>query len=154
MHIQFSSGLGKRTQKAKTIAIQHRIENLTERYNDGRINIMEYLVRLSLDDELIQQHIEIYSTKQKLNLAKNTLLLWTNNSNINSCTQSDVVTLDDCTLSSITTTTNTISTANTTTTTNTIPTANTTTITSSNHPCTAQEKLCNDLAGVNERVTT
>ncbi|CAF1403975.1 unnamed protein product, partial [Rotaria magnacalcarata] len=110
--------------------------------------------KIKKDDELIQQHIEIYSTKQKLNLAKNTLLLWTNNSNINSCTQSDVVTLDDCTLSSIATTTNTISTANTTTTTNTIPTANTTTITSSNHPCTAQEKLCNDLAGVNERVTT
>ncbi|CAF1323957.1 unnamed protein product [Rotaria sp. Silwood1] len=48
MHIQFCSGLGTRTQKAKTIAIQHRIENLTERYNDGLINVMEYLDGLSL----------------------------------------------------------------------------------------------------------
>ncbi|CAF1277492.1 unnamed protein product [Rotaria sp. Silwood1] len=47
-HIQFSSGLGTRTQKFKTIAIQHRIENLTERYNDGLINVMEYLDGLSL----------------------------------------------------------------------------------------------------------
>ncbi|CAF4958074.1 unnamed protein product, partial [Rotaria sp. Silwood1] len=39
---------GTRTQKPKTIAIQHRIENLTERYNDGLRNIMEYLVGLSL----------------------------------------------------------------------------------------------------------
>ncbi|CAF4986075.1 unnamed protein product, partial [Rotaria sp. Silwood1] len=38
MHIQFSSDLGTRTQKAKAIAIQHRIEHHTERYNHGFIN--------------------------------------------------------------------------------------------------------------------
>ncbi|CAF5063259.1 unnamed protein product, partial [Rotaria sp. Silwood1] len=43
MHIQFSSDLGTRTQKAKAIAIQHRIENHTERYNHSLINVMEYL---------------------------------------------------------------------------------------------------------------
>ncbi|CAF4000286.1 unnamed protein product [Rotaria sordida] len=48
MYIQFSSGLSTRTQKVKTIAIQHRIENLTERYNDGLIHVMEYLDGLSL----------------------------------------------------------------------------------------------------------
>ncbi|CAF3960486.1 unnamed protein product, partial [Rotaria sp. Silwood1] len=48
MHIQFSSDLGTRTQKAKAIAIQHRIENHTERYNHSLINVMEYLDGLSL----------------------------------------------------------------------------------------------------------
>ncbi|CAF1345587.1 unnamed protein product, partial [Rotaria sordida] len=95
-------------------------------------------------------------------------------SSINSCTQFDVIVANDCTLSSIpattntiptinitTTTTNTITTANTPTTTNTITTRNTatttdttTTINPTNRvPCVAQEKLSNELADVSERIT-
>ncbi|CAF2767137.1 unnamed protein product [Rotaria sp. Silwood2] len=110
--------------------------------------------KIKKDEELIQKQIEEYSTKQKLDSAKNTLLIWTNNYNINSCTQSDVVARDDCTLSSIPTT-NTTSTANITTTTNTTTTTDTSTTI---HPtkrvsCVAQEKVSNELAGVNERIT-
>ena len=81
--------------------------------------------------------------------------------------RSDVIALDDFTLSSIPTITYTISTANITTTTNTITTAhtstttnditttvNTTTINSIKRvPYVAQEKLSNELADVSERIT-
>ena len=47
MHIQFCAGLGTRVKPAKTIAIQRRMDNLTERYYDGVIDAMEYLHGLS-----------------------------------------------------------------------------------------------------------
>ena len=122
------------------------------------------------DEELIQKQIEKYSTKQKLDSSKNTLLIWMNKSNINSCMQPDVITLDGCTLSSIpatTTTTYTIPTTNAITTAHTSTTNNikTTDITTTidtpatinaikRIPCVAQEKLSNELDGINERITT
>ncbi len=48
MYTQFTAGLGARPKQAKTIAIQHRIDNLGIRYYDGVINVMEYLDGLSL----------------------------------------------------------------------------------------------------------
>ncbi len=48
MYTQFTAGLGARPKQAKTIAIQHRIDNLGIRYYDGVINAMEYLDGLSL----------------------------------------------------------------------------------------------------------
>jgi len=43
LYIQFTAGLGARAKQAKTIAIQRRINNLRERYNDDLINMKEYL---------------------------------------------------------------------------------------------------------------
>ncbi|CAF3800796.1 unnamed protein product [Rotaria sp. Silwood1] len=45
--IQFNAGLGARTKQAKTIAIQRRIDNLDKRYYDSRVDVMEYLNKLS-----------------------------------------------------------------------------------------------------------
>ena len=39
--------LGTRAKPKKTIAIQRRIDNLSERYYDGSISAMEYLDGLS-----------------------------------------------------------------------------------------------------------
>ncbi|CAF4891392.1 unnamed protein product, partial [Rotaria sp. Silwood1] len=47
LSIQFHAGLGTRPKQIKTIAIQRRIDNLSERYYDGVINAMEYLDGLS-----------------------------------------------------------------------------------------------------------
>ena len=47
IYTQFNAGLGARTQQKKTIAIQHRINNLDQRYYDGLINVIEYLDGLS-----------------------------------------------------------------------------------------------------------
>ena len=47
MYIQFNAGLGARAKRAKTIAIQRRIDNLDKRYYDGLISVMEYLDGLS-----------------------------------------------------------------------------------------------------------
>jgi len=47
MLTQFNAGLGPRTKQKKTLAIQHRIENLDQRYYEGVIDIMEYLDGLS-----------------------------------------------------------------------------------------------------------
>ena len=47
LSIQFHAGLGTRPKPKKTIAIQRRIDNLSERYYDGSISAMEYLDGLS-----------------------------------------------------------------------------------------------------------
>lgn len=47
MRIQFYAGLGARKKQARTIAIQHRISNLNERYYNNLITSMEYLDGLS-----------------------------------------------------------------------------------------------------------
>ena len=47
LSIQFHAGLGTRPKPKKTIAIHHRIDNLSERYYDGSISAMEYLDGLS-----------------------------------------------------------------------------------------------------------
>ncbi len=47
MSIQFNAGLGTRPKQAKIIAIQRRMDNLTERYYDELISVMEYLDGLS-----------------------------------------------------------------------------------------------------------
>ena len=48
LSIQFHAGLGTRPKPKKTIAIQRRIDNLSERYYDGSISAMEYLDGLHL----------------------------------------------------------------------------------------------------------
>jgi hypothetical protein len=47
MFTQFKAGLGVRNKQAKTLAIQHRIDNLGERYRSGTMTAMEYLDGLS-----------------------------------------------------------------------------------------------------------
>ena len=47
MFTQFKASLCVRNKQAKTLAIQHRIDNLGERYRSGTITAMEYLEGLS-----------------------------------------------------------------------------------------------------------
>ena len=47
MYTQFNADLGARAKQARTIAIQHHIDNLDKRYYDGQISVMEYLDGLS-----------------------------------------------------------------------------------------------------------
>jgi hypothetical protein len=51
--------------------------------------------QIKKNNELIQQKIQEYSTKQKINLAKNTLLIWTKESNVNLSTNSNDIILDE-----------------------------------------------------------
>ena len=51
------------------------------------------------NDELIQEKIETYLTKQKVDLAKNTLLLWKKQSNVNVSSDSNLIILDEGTSS-------------------------------------------------------
>ena len=46
MYTQINAGLGARSNQAKTIAMQRRIDNLDERYYDGLIDVMQYLAGL------------------------------------------------------------------------------------------------------------
>ncbi|CAF1271277.1 unnamed protein product [Rotaria sp. Silwood1] len=111
------------------------------------------------NDELIQQRIEKYSTKHKLNLAQNSLLLWAKNSNSNSSTKSNIIILDDSPSSTSSATTTINSTV-----TNDVG-ANLTMNKSQknakpknvvqNHlRGVAQEKVFNELTEVNERIAT
>ena len=43
MYTQINAGLGARSNQAKTIAMQRRIDNLDKRYYDGLIDVMQYL---------------------------------------------------------------------------------------------------------------
>ena len=43
MFTQFKAGLGAGNKQAKTLAIQHRIDHLGERYRCGTMTAMEYL---------------------------------------------------------------------------------------------------------------
>ena len=47
MYTQINAGLGARSNQAKTIAMQGRIDNLDKQYYDGLIDVMEYLDGLS-----------------------------------------------------------------------------------------------------------
>jgi hypothetical protein len=47
MNTQFNAGLAARTKQVITIAIQNRIDTLDQRYYDGLIDVMKYLVGLS-----------------------------------------------------------------------------------------------------------
>lgn len=48
------------------------------------------------NDELIHQKIKTYSTKQKVNLAKNTLVFWPKQPNVNLSSNSNDIILDEC----------------------------------------------------------
>ena len=47
------------------------------------------------NDELIQEKIENYLTKQKVDLVKNTLMLWKKQSNVNVSSDSNLIILDE-----------------------------------------------------------
>ncbi len=71
MNTQFIAGLAARTKQVITSAIQNRIDTLDQRYYDGLIDVMKYLVGLSiLPTKVKSKSVESKKIERKISKTK------------------------------------------------------------------------------------